>query len=71
MKTYDIICPICGGMNRELDLEETDGFMECEACFTIQQVPRIRKNVMIPVYDWDCNNKEHSNRRLMVVGGEV
>ncbi len=43
MKTYDVICPICGGMNRRVDLEETEGFMECEACFTIVQVPKIRK----------------------------
>ena len=32
MKTYDVVCPICGAINRNLDLEETDGWMECEEC---------------------------------------
>jgi len=32
MKTTDVKCPVCGAMNRSLYLEETDGWMECEAC---------------------------------------
>jgi len=32
MERYDVKCPICGTMNRDLYLEETDGWMECEHC---------------------------------------
>lgn len=32
MKTYDVECPVCGHMNRNLYLEETEGWMECECC---------------------------------------
>lgn len=71
MKTYDVICPNCGGMNRRVDLDETEGLMECEACYNIVQVPKTRKNVWIPVYDWDCNIMENSNIRFLKVGGEV
>ena len=32
MNTKDVKCPICGTVNRCLDLDETDGWMECESC---------------------------------------
>ena len=32
MKTTDVKCPVCGAMNRNLYLEETDGWMECDEC---------------------------------------
>ncbi len=32
MKAYDVICGHCGNINRGLLLEETDGWMECNAC---------------------------------------
>ena len=32
MKAYDIKCPICGTVNKQLYLEETNGWMECEHC---------------------------------------
>lgn len=32
MKLYDVKCPICGTINHNLYLEETDGWMECEHC---------------------------------------
>ena len=49
MKRYDIKCPICGTVNRNLDLEETDGWMECEKCGTATQTFGIRPAVKIPV----------------------
>ena len=30
MNTYDVKCPVCGTVNHNLYLEETDGWMECE-----------------------------------------
>ena len=38
MKSYDVRCPICDTLNRQLFLEETQGWMECENC---QQVVKV------------------------------
>ena len=32
MGLYNASCPCCGHMNRDMYLEETEGFFECEAC---------------------------------------
>ena len=58
MKRYDIKCPICGTVNRNLDLEETNGWMECEKCGRAVQVTnRFGKHLKIPVFKMDHNNK--------------
>lgn len=36
--TYTKICPICGRVNRNLFLEETDGWMECDKCLEVVKV---------------------------------
>ena len=41
MKKYDVECRICGKLNRDLYLVETDGWMECECC---QATVRIDSN---------------------------
>lgn len=35
MKRYDIRCPICGRINKNVFLEETGGRFECEKCKTL------------------------------------
>ena len=37
MNAVDVKCPICGTINKSLDLEETDGWMECESCGEVTQ----------------------------------
>lgn len=32
MKRKDVICPLCGHKNKGVDLEESDGWAECENC---------------------------------------
>ena len=32
MKHYDFKCPVCETVNKDLFLEETDGWMICEHC---------------------------------------
>lgn len=32
MKLYDAKCPVCGTVNKDLYLEETDGWMICDHC---------------------------------------
>ena len=47
--TYDVVCPICGRINRSLYLEETEGWMECEYCGNSTQDMSFQKMVKIPV----------------------
>ena len=51
MKTYDIECPICGAKNKNLYLDETNGWMECEKCHHDVQVMRYVKGICIPDYN--------------------
>lgn len=32
MATFNRVCPICGHLNKNLYLEDTNGWMECERC---------------------------------------
>lgn len=51
----DVKCPICGTVNRSLDLEETDGWMECEHCGNAVQLMKYVKTRRIPCYQMkDC-----------------
>lgn len=47
--TYDVVCPVCGRINRSLYLEETEGWMECEYCGNSTQDLSFQKMVRIPV----------------------
>ena len=49
MNAVDVKCPICGTINKSLDLEETDGWMECESCGEVTQqmkYVKTRKDLM-------------------------
>lgn len=50
MKGYDKICPICGTLNKNLNLEETEGWMECEHCKEKVGFPKFMEMVKVPVY---------------------
>ena len=49
METYDVHCPICGALNHDLYLEETDGWMECEHCHQVVQILAYSKAKLISV----------------------
>ena len=56
MNAKDVKCPICGTVNRSLDLDETDGWMECEHCHNAVQILEYAKSRRVPVYQMaDCN----------------
>ena len=56
MNAKDVKCPICGTVNRSLDLDETDGWMECESCHNAVQILAYAKTKRVPVYQMaDCN----------------
>ena len=38
MKKYNVCCPKCRHMNRNLYLTETKGWMECERCLALVKV---------------------------------
>ncbi len=39
MKQYDVKCPKCGTLNKNLYLEETNGWMVCDKCGETTQDP--------------------------------
>ena len=49
MNAVDEKCPICGTLNKSLDLEETDGWMECEHCGNTVQILKYVKTRRIPL----------------------
>lgn len=50
MSLVDEKCPICGTLNRSLDMEETDGWMECENCGNTVQILKYVKTRRVPRY---------------------
>lgn len=50
MKTYNEKCPVCGHINKNLYLEETDGWMECEHCHKDVRVMDYKKGFRLPVF---------------------
>jgi hypothetical protein len=50
MKTYDVTCPVCGCVNHNLYLEETNGWMECEKCLCVTKRYSQKDWIRLPVY---------------------
>ena len=50
MKRYDVECPVCGFLNRNLYLEETDGWMECVRCRSLSQHRKVIKMVQLDAF---------------------
>ncbi len=50
MQTFDVKCPVCGKVNRGLYLEETDGWMECEACSEVTRIRQADSGRLVPLY---------------------
>ena len=50
MKLYNAKCPLCGTENKNMYLEETDGWMECEHCHAEVRVEEFMEKVKTPVY---------------------
>jgi len=41
---YDASCPHCGKLNRNLYLEDSEGYFECDACGTVHNVWKEEKH---------------------------
>ena len=50
MNSVDVKCPICDTLNKSLNLDETDGWMECESCGSAVQIMKYDKTRRIPTY---------------------
>lgn len=55
MTTGDVICPVCSAVNRSLNLEETDGWMECISCGVVVQVIHLEENCHSVYAPDQCN----------------
>lgn len=53
MSAVYVNCPVCGTLNESLDLEETDGWMECEECGNTVQIMKYVKTRRIPKYQME------------------
>lgn len=56
MNSVDVKCPIFDTLNKLLNLEETDGWMECENCGSAVQIMKYVKTRRIPTYQM-CDAK--------------
>ena len=50
MKRYTCECPVCGTINKDLYLEDSQGWYVCEKCDTSVQAMEVVKRVCLPVY---------------------
>lgn len=53
MKRYNMACPFCGHMNKQMYLEETDGWMECEHCHKESKVMTFAMSRKLPMFTMD------------------
>ena len=51
MRLQNIPCPVCSSLNRDVDLIESDGWMECEECKTVSRMVSLRPLRVIPRED--------------------
>ena len=49
MNLYSAVCPICGKINQNLLLEETEGTMECESCGSVVNVLGMEDGNAVPI----------------------
>lgn len=50
MKRYTCECPICGTINKDLYLEDSQGWFVCEKCDNSVQIMKFEKRIRLPVY---------------------
>lgn len=60
---YDLKCPVCGTVNRRLNLEETEGRMICEHCGAETQDVRFRAFERPPARTFDVAVRTYGHAR--------
>lgn len=46
MKRSNVQCPVCGQLNEGVDLEETEGWVECSKCSAVFMAPGYLKQYL-------------------------
>lgn len=70
MTGYNVKCPVCGKVNVGLDLEETDGWMECDGCGSITQSQTHKKpSILIPLHRVNQLQKMNDKEELLATRG--
>lgn len=59
---HDVKCPLCGTENKNLILDETDGWFVCEKCDNEIMLPQYGKKTMIPLYDFKTLARAHQSK---------
>lgn len=49
MKTTNVTCPVCGRVNYNLYLDDTEGWMECDCCGNLSQHSVYMRKVRLPL----------------------
>ena len=62
MRCFDVKCPNCGKLNKDLLLQDSDGWMECEECGGISRV-RYRERLMCSGYNGRISSGRHGSKR--------
>ncbi len=59
---YNEKCPICGAMNKGLNLDETNGWFECEKCGSVVNTLRVSVPfAQIPLYKLSESSGKQAN----------
>ena len=69
MRAFDVTCPICGHKNESRYLEETEGWMECDACGNLTQIMDRRmpvKSIRIPVLSMEQFSAMMKNEKAVL-----
>jgi len=53
---YNVECPICGTLNKNVDLYETNGWMECSCCGQLTRSTRFREFC----FPWFPEKEQHT-----------
>ncbi len=67
MKAVDIKCPVCGTVNKSLDLEETDGWMECTGCGNAVQVMKYVSTRNVPTYEEEYIDTDRLDDAISII----
>jgi len=54
---YDVVCPVCGKINEQLNLVETKGSVECICCKTVFTVSVTADGHGLPILTKELNSK--------------
>ena len=49
----NVKCPLCGAVNTGVNMDETDGWLECSSCRAVVQLLKYVTSREVPLYQMD------------------